>query len=412
VFYQYNLWKLTLWDKIDTDDLEFQNKELGVQIRNLSKPIKSWKSFGALNKKTEDMKIILPLISQLHSKNMKERHWIKLGQRINQKINFQSAGFKFDDIIALKLQNYQEIVEETVELANKEAKVETKLAKIESYWENAKLIFTLFKRTEGEEGTQLLDYVGLGDIIETLEGHQMDVMGMITGGKVEFFMETLEKWQSTLKCVDDVLSVWIKVQKNWQRLEPIFLKSEDIRSQLPDDTKRFEELDKTFKDILEASFDQPSVIESCLMEGRLDSLKQNHEIIETCEKSLNDYLEQKKKAFPRFYFVSNQTLLDILSNGTNPHKVAENIKDCFDGLNTIRFIEKQGKLTFSADQFISKEGEIVKMFKNFDAVGAVETWLSNLEKHMRETFRDHLEVSKIASDNWEVDKPRHVWLQD
>jgi hypothetical protein len=144
VFYQYNLWKLTLWDKIDTDDLEFQNKELGVQIRNLSKPIKSWKSFGALNKKTEDMKIILPLISQLHSKNMKERHWIKLGQRINQKINFQSAGFKFDDIIALKLQNYQEIVEETVELANKEAKVEMKLAKIEGYWENAKLIFTLF----------------------------------------------------------------------------------------------------------------------------------------------------------------------------------------------------------------------------------------------------------------------------
>ena len=36
-------------------------------------------------------------------------------------------------------------------------------------------------------------------------------------------------------------------------------------------------------------------------------------MIESCEKALNDYLEQKKKAFPRFYFVANQALLNILS---------------------------------------------------------------------------------------------------
>lgn len=50
-------------------------------------------------------------------------------------------------------------------------------------------------------------------------------------------------------------------------------------------------------------------------------LQRLNEAIETCEKSLNDYLEQKKKAFPRFYFVANQALLDILSNGNRPLKV-------------------------------------------------------------------------------------------
>lgn len=34
----------------------------------------------------------------------------------------------------------------------------------------------------------------------------------------------------------------------------------------------------------------------------------------------NDYLEQKKKSFPRFYFVANGALLDILSNGNKPLK--------------------------------------------------------------------------------------------
>ena len=37
----------------------------------------------------------------------------------------------------------------------------------------------------------------------------------------------------------------------------------------------------------------------------------------------NDYLEQKKKAFPRFYFVANGALLDILSNGNKPLKALE-----------------------------------------------------------------------------------------
>ena len=64
-------------------------------------------------------------------------------------------------------------------------------------------------------------------------------------------------------------------------------------------------------------------VEICCAEGREEVLVRLHETIESCEKALNDYLEQKKKAFPRFYFVANQALLNILSNGNKPLKVAE-----------------------------------------------------------------------------------------
>lgn len=40
-----------------------------------------------------------------------------------------------------------------------------------------------------------------------------------------------------------------------------------------------------------------------------------------CEKALADFMESKRRAFPRFYFTSTQDLLDILSNGNNPVKV-------------------------------------------------------------------------------------------
>jgi dynein heavy chain len=49
-------------------------------------------------------------------------------------------------------------------------------------------------------------------------------------------------------------------------------------------------------------------------------------------------LGQKRKIFPRFYFVSEQALLDILSNGNKPTKVDEYLGDCFDGLKGLDFL--------------------------------------------------------------------------
>ena len=50
----------------------------------------------------------------------------------------------------------------------------------------------------------------------------------------------VDEWSSKLRTVDAVLTVWQKVQRNWCRLEPIFMLSDDIRSQLPEVTREGE----------------------------------------------------------------------------------------------------------------------------------------------------------------------------
>jgi len=51
---------------------------------------------------------------------------------------------------------------------------------------------------------------------------------------------------------------------------------------------------------------------------RLEEIQQQ---LILCEKALAEYLETKRLAFPRFYFVSSADLLDILSNGNSPKAV-------------------------------------------------------------------------------------------
>jgi dynein heavy chain len=333
--YQFEAWKSTLWDKIDTEDLmqlikEMQTKQCNPQSPQ-NKDIKNWKAFMALNERVRNMNTILPLISQLHSKFMQDRHWKKLMVITDQNIEFKSPNFCLDDLIKLQLYKYADEVNELVDGAQKEAKIEAKLNIIQEVWQTQNFTFKEYKE---------IPVLGsMEEIVEFVETHSMELMGMMSSKDVEEFKDRVMGWQKTLKTVDQVIQIWVKVQRNWQRLEPIFLESEDIRAQLPDDSRRFESIDAQFKTLMAEAREEPGVVTACTFEGREELLNTFFTEIELCEKALNEYLEQKKKIFARFYFVSNQALLDILSNGNNPEKVDEYLGDCFDGMKSLRFVK-------------------------------------------------------------------------
>jgi dynein heavy chain len=54
------------------------------------------------------------------------------------------------------------------------------------------------------------------------------------------------------------------------------------------------------------------------------------------EKSLFEYLETRWRAFPRFYFVSSNNLLDILSKGWNPKDIEQHFGKVFDNLVKVK----------------------------------------------------------------------------
>jgi dynein heavy chain len=395
-------WNTTLWDKIDTDEMMMRVKDLMTQGKGMPKEMKPWKLYNWLMEEVKKMSTVLPLVNDLHSDTMRDRHWKQI-MTVTGKSFEKGPEFCFKDLLDLQLHNFADDVSEIVDQSAKEAKIEKKLNVIRQTWQKMTLEFDFTR-----EDCPLLKE--LGEIVEVLESHALEMMGMTSQGRfIEFCQSLVDEWAVKLRTVESVLGVWQKVQANWCRLEPIFMLSDDIRSQLPDESKRFEALDVEWKDVMMDASSMTNCVEICCAEGREEVLHRLFATIESCEKALNDYLEQKKKAFPRFYFVANQALLNILSNGNKPLKVAEYMGDCFDGVKTLDFSKSPDTGKIACGHF-SKDTEVVSWHEDLALDGAVETYLANLETHLRAMLRDILEMARGAAENWEVDNPREQWL--
>ena len=149
------------------------------------------------------------------------------------------------------------------------------------------------------------------------------------------------------------------MQRTWSYLESIFLGSEDIRQSLPEDCTRFDYVDKTFKEMMEEMAKTPNVVKATNVDGLPEKLEGLMSMLTQCEKALAEYLDTKRLAFPRFYFSSSADLLDILSNGNKPIKVAKHLTKLFDSVAKLVMVQDEnGKDTKVAHSMVAKDGEV------------------------------------------------------
>ncbi|XP_060520898.1 dynein beta chain, ciliary-like [Cylas formicarius] len=406
-------WKLTPWKKIDVENMEMECKKYGKEIRQMDKEIKGWDAYIQMEATVKNMLTSLRAVTELQNPAIRDRHWIQLMQatKTGEKLASLIYTVKFvmdddttlRDLLDLNLHEYEDEVKTIVDKSVKEMAMEKILKELNSTWS------VLEFGTEVHERTKLRIITITEEMIETLEENQVALQNMMTSKFIDYFLDEVSDWQRKLSNADQVIQIYFEVQRKWMYLESIFIGSEDIRLQLPEDSKRFDRIDREFKDILSEMLKTLNIVKATNKHGLYEKLESLLKELTLCEKALNDYLETKRLAFPRFYFVSSADLLDILSNGNQPDLIQRHLTKLFDSLARLVFVQEGGRNSKRAKEMISKENEEhVPFVRPCDCSGKVELWLNRVIDVMRETLHQQFEEAVITYD----EKPREVWIYD
>ena len=417
-------WKLIKMDKVNANNLSDDIGELKKALKlNVKKEIKTnYPAYAALYKKTNEMDDTIQCIMLLKDKAIKPRHWKHLNQIIKKTIPYDSPDFSFKSLLDLEIFKFKESVEDEKTTAGEQEKIEAKFNKIDKTWQSEKFRMTnnLNKKTYD---FYLFDHAQMDIVIENLEKDQNMLIQM---SQKKGFLENFDKMgeqiqqkMDQLKTVNDVIKQWLKFQKNWEKLEVIFLKSDDIQNKLRNEYTQFKDLDTKFREEMKNAYDYNTMIDVCTLERKaiIDEMSDN---IATCQNALDNYLETKKKIFPRFYFVSNDTLLNMLASADYPNLINKNVKDCFDGIKAweMKPLDNKNKSDTITAMLSAYNGEVVPFDEEFVCKGSlVEVYLGEFEEKMRKTLAEILvEAYGTVNFNTAVGNPdklkddRHTWL--
>ncbi|KAL4450636.1 hypothetical protein ABPG77_000992 [Micractinium sp. CCAP 211/92] len=402
VLHTFQAWSGMLWGSINVEALMEECKQLTKDIKHLPKAVRSYDVHRLLEERVKAMMLALPLVQDLHHSAMRDRHWLMLMKATGKRFVMDS-NFKLGDLLKLRLDTCVDACAEIVDRAQKELLVEKALQKIEETWRNMNLTFSAYQDTD-------ISQFSVDDaIVEMLESDNLTLQNLLGGKYVQGnpkFLEAVASWQKKLGTVDLVLNVWKDVQRKWQALEAIFIGSADIRVQLPEDSKRFHAVNADYVDLMKTAPYITNVVEACA-EGRQERLDGMQQQLELCEKALQDYLETKRIAFPRFYFVAPMDLLDILSKGSNPQSVVRHLPKCFDNVHNLEFTkDAQGQPTKVAVGMYSGEGEYVQFVAPCICDGPVEVWLQSVVDSMRAALSHEFKSIIPTYD----ERPRAKWI--
>lgn len=325
------------------------------------------------------------IIHDLRSDAMKDRHWKELMKRL--KVRWTLSDLTLGHVWDADIKKNEGVFKEVIRTAMGEQALENFFEQITDYWSSFQLEMVDYKRK-----CHLIR--GWDDLFNKVGEHLNSLSAMRMSPFFKVFEDQCSAWEDKLNRIRIIFDIWVDVQRRWVYLEGVFMGNADIKHQLPRESQRFATLDKEFVALMRDVYKSRAILDVLGFKNLQKNLEKISNLLTSIQRALGEYLEKQRAAFPRFYFVGDEDLLEIVGQSTDPRQVLKHLKKMFAGIGTLLMNDDATEVLGMA----SNEGEEV-MFRNTISLSKspkINEWLSAVEMEMRHSLASILSESVVS----------------
>ena len=353
-----------------------------------------------------------PLLKEMHSAELQDRHWRELADIATELQSEMKQALQSPRAPALTLGQFwamnpiahRKRVLGVIAKAQGEQALQRFFADVREHWRTQELSIAM------RSGIQIVS--GWEQVFTALEDH----LGSISSLKlspyyqnVPEFIDEAQSWESRLTALKAVLVLWAEVQRKWVYLRGVF-KNADLLIQLPAQHAKFKTMDVNFLALIQRVASKPIALELLAISSLSVQLERHETVLSSIQKALSDCLETQRQVFPRFYFVNNDDLVEIIGSSRDPAKVMLHLSKLFAGVSSLRTIEETLLSSDNSSQniqsiensavmataIVSKEGEELELGRSVAlTTTSVKEWLVVLESQMQSSLQALLLIALV-----------------
>lgn len=363
----------TLWNIVQPRRLRQSLENLIKMTKDMPSRMRQYAAFEHIQSVLRQLLKVNPLLSDLKSEAVRERHWGKIYKALRPGKRYSNVSLSLGDVWDLQLAASEAVIRDIVAQAQGEMALEEFLKQVRDTWQNYSLELVNYQNK-----CRLIR--GWDDLFARCSENLNSLQAMRHSPYYKEFEEEASSWEDKLNRVHVLFDVWIDVQRQWVYLEGVFSGNADIKHLLPVESSRFQNINSEFFSVLKKVYKSPFVLDVLNISGVQKSLERLAELLNKIQKALGEYLERERMSFPRFYFVGDEDLLEIIGNSNDTMRISKHFRKMFAGLSGL-LMDQESTIT----GFVSKEGEQVQLKKTISLVKTpkINDWLAALESNMK-----------------------------
>ncbi|KAI0484690.1 dynein heavy chain, N-terminal region 1-domain-containing protein [Xylariaceae sp. FL0804] len=370
----------TLWSSVQPRKIRSSIDGLIKMTKEMPSRMRQYAAFEHIQNILRQHLKVNSILGDLKSEAIRDRHWTKIWKEIKPGRRYSPVSMTLGDVWDLNLVATEVIVRDIITQAQGEMALEEFLKQVKETWNNYQLDLVAYQNK-----CRLIR--GWDDLFAKCSENLNSLQAMKHSPYYKEFEEEASSWEDKLNRVHVLFDVWIDVQRQWVYLEGVFTGNADIKHLLPIESSRFQNINSEFMSVMKKVYKQPMVMDVLSITGVQKSLERLAELLNKIQKALGEYLEKERVSFPRFYFVGDEDLLEMIGNSNDTLRIAKHFKKMFAGLTGLIMDDES---TISG--FTSKEGEEVRLKKEISLakVPKINDWLALLEGGMKSTLAELL----------------------